>query len=101
MFALVWCRERREVALTGKGLGISQATAYRYLHEAIEVLAARAPDPHQALARGHDEGWSHVILDGKIADTDRLRPRPSATRATPSTPGTRARLVTSAAPSRP
>jgi hypothetical protein len=44
VFALVWFRERRPVALTGKGWGISQATAYRYLDEAIEVLAARAPD---------------------------------------------------------
>jgi hypothetical protein len=73
VFALVWFRERRPVALTGKGWGISQATAYRYLDEAIEVLAARAPDLHEALARGHAEGWSHVVLDGKIIDTDRVR----------------------------
>lgn len=73
VFALVWFRERREVALTGRGLGISQATAYRYLDEAIDVLAARAPNLHTALARGHDEGWSHVVLDGKVIDTDRLR----------------------------
>ena len=56
VFALVWFRERRDVALIGKGLGISQATAYRYLDEAIDVLAARAPDLHAALARGQDEG---------------------------------------------
>lgn len=72
MFALVWFRERRDVALIGTGLGISQATAYRYLHEAIDVLAAQAPDLHEALARGHDEGWSHVVLDGKVVTTDRL-----------------------------
>jgi DDE superfamily endonuclease len=73
VFALVWFREKREVALIGRGLGISQATSYRYLDEAIGVLAVRAPDLHAALARGHDEGWSHVVLDGKIVDTDRLR----------------------------
>ncbi len=73
LFALVWFREKRDVALIGKGLGISQATSYRYLDEAIEVLAARSPDLHDALARAHEEGWSHVILDGKIVDTDRLR----------------------------
>lgn len=73
VFALVWFRESREVALIGRGLGISQATAYRYLDEAVGVLAARAPDLHDALARGHDEGWSHLILDGKVVDTDRLR----------------------------
>lgn len=73
VFALVWFRESREVALIGRGLGISQATAYRYLDEAIGVLAARAPDLHTALVRGHAEDWSHVILDGKIVDTSRLR----------------------------
>ncbi|MGE0300823.1 transposase family protein, partial [Pseudonocardia sp.] len=45
----------------------------RYLDEGIDVLAARAPDLHDALDRGHDEGWTHVILDGKVVDTDRLR----------------------------
>ncbi|MQA17481.1 MAG: IS5/IS1182 family transposase, partial [Pseudonocardiaceae bacterium] len=73
LFALVWFRERRDVALIGRGLGISRATAYRYLDEAIDVLAAQAPDLHEALARGHHEGWSHVMLDGKVVATDRLR----------------------------
>ena len=73
LFALVWFRERHDMALTGKGLGISQATSYRYLDEVIDVLAARAPDLHDALQRGQDEGWSHLILDGKVVDTDRCR----------------------------
>jgi enamine deaminase RidA (YjgF/YER057c/UK114 family) len=36
---------------------------------------ARRPRPvlHAALQRGHDEGWSHVVLDGTVVDTDRLR----------------------------
>ena len=80
LFALVWFRERRAVALIGKGLGISQATAYRYLDEAIEVLAARAPDLHTVLARGVAEGWSHVILDGKVVETDRLRVKKTSTK---------------------
>jgi hypothetical protein len=42
VFVLVWFRERREIGITGKGFGISQATAYRYLDEAIEALAAQA-----------------------------------------------------------
>lgn len=72
LFALIWFRERRDIALIGRGLGISQATAYRYLDEAIEVLDAQAPDLHQTLQRGRDEGWSHVVLDGKVVDTDRV-----------------------------
>ena len=73
IFALVWLRERREVAITGKGLGISQASSYRYLDEALDVLDAQAPDLHEALKRVQDQGCSHVILDGKVVDTDRLR----------------------------
>jgi hypothetical protein len=73
LFVLVWFRERRDVAITGKGFGISQATAYRYLDEAIDVLAAQAPELPEALGRVADEGWSHVILDGKIVDADRCR----------------------------
>ena len=65
-------RRRRDVALIGRGLGISQATSYRYLDEAIDVLAAQAPDLHQTLAHGREQGWSHVVLDGKVVDTDRL-----------------------------
>ena len=72
LFALVWFRERRDIALIGRGLGISQATAYRYLHEAIDVLAEQAPALHQTLQHGREQGWSHLVLDGKIVDTDRV-----------------------------
>jgi hypothetical protein len=38
----------------------------------INVLAARAPDLRAALDRAEEEGLPHLILDGKIVDTDRL-----------------------------
>lgn len=82
VLVLVWFREGRPVALTGHGLGISQATAYRYLDEALDVLDAQAPDLHEALQRGHNEGWSHVILDGKVVDTDRLRIKTTSKKGT-------------------
>ena len=68
----MWFRERRNILLTGRGLGISQATAYRYLAKAIDVLAAQAPDLHQARQRVADEGWSHVAPDGTVVACDRL-----------------------------
>lgn len=73
LFALIWFRERRNVALIGKGFAISQATAYCYLHEAIDVLAERAPDLTGALQRVAAEGFSHVIVDGKVVDDERCR----------------------------
>lgn len=73
MFALVWFRKREDIRLIGRGFGISQATSYRYLDEVTDVLAAQAPHLHQALDRVKTQGWSHLIVDGKIVDADRCR----------------------------
>ena len=43
VFALAWFRDRPDIRRLGQGCGISQATAYRYKDEAVEVLAAKAP----------------------------------------------------------
>ncbi|SDH75867.1 DDE superfamily endonuclease [Sinosporangium album] len=73
VFAISWFRSRPNIALHGKAFGISQATAYRYPHEAVNVLAARAPDLREALGRAATDGVPHLILDGKVFDTDRCR----------------------------
>jgi hypothetical protein len=73
LFALVWLRKREDLTALGAGFGISRATAYRYRDEAVAVLAAQAPELTEALDRVEREGWSHVILDGKIVDSDRCR----------------------------
>jgi hypothetical protein len=72
LMVLVWFRKGEDKTLLGAGFGVSRATAYRYVAEAITVLCAQAPDLHTALRRVADEGWSHVILDGKLFGTDRL-----------------------------
>jgi DDE superfamily endonuclease/Helix-turn-helix of DDE superfamily endonuclease len=73
LFALAWFRKNEEIAVLGAGFGISRATAYRYRDEALTVLAACAPDLHEALDRVAADGWSHLILDGKVVETDRCR----------------------------
>ena len=35
------------------------------------MLAAQAPDLHEALQEVAEQGWSHVVLDGKLIRTDR------------------------------
>lgn len=35
------------------------------------MLAVQAPDLHDALERVEAEGWAHLILDGKVVDSDR------------------------------
>jgi hypothetical protein len=67
VLALHWFRDRTCPDALARDHGISQATAYRYLDEVIEVLASQAPDLRKALERAKDTGFSHVILDGKGA----------------------------------
>jgi hypothetical protein len=50
---------------------ISLSTAYRYLHEGIDVLAAVAPGLHGALLAARAAGHTHVQLDGTLVRTDR------------------------------
>ena len=72
ILVLVWLRKGEDKTLLGAGFAVSRATAYRYVTEGIKVLAAQAPHLHDALKRVADEGWSHVIVDGKLFATDRL-----------------------------
>ena len=71
VFVLAWFRDRPDIRRLGQGSGISQATAYRYLDEAVEVLAARAPSLRQALEKAKDRGLPYLILDGTIVAADR------------------------------
>jgi DDE superfamily endonuclease len=71
LLVLAWFRNRGEIALVGAGFRVSRATAYRYRDEVIAVLAAQAPDLHEALQEVAEQGWSHVVLDGKLIRTDR------------------------------
>lgn len=73
MFVVAWFRDHVDVARLGTGFGLSRATAYRYLAEGIDVLAAQAPDLRAALERARADGHTHLILDGKVFNTDRLR----------------------------
>ncbi len=57
-------------AQLGAGFGISQATAWRYVDETLELLASSAPGLHAALT-GLGEG-DFVIVDGTLVATDRI-----------------------------
>lgn len=72
LLVLVWFRKNEDKTLLGAGFGVSRSTAYRYVAEGVTVLSAQAPDLHHALTRVAADGWSHVILDGKLFRTDRL-----------------------------
>ena len=71
VFALAWFRDRPDIRRLGQGSGISQATAYRYKDEAIEVLAAKAPTLREALEKAVEQGLPYLILDGTLISSDR------------------------------
>lgn len=73
VLALRWFRDRTSPDALARDHGVSRATACRYLDEVIAVLAEQAPDLRQALERAKDEGFSHVILDGKVIPADRCK----------------------------
>jgi len=71
VFGLAWFRDKGSIPRLGAGFGLAQATAYRYLGEVIDALAAQAPGLREALERAVAEGTPYVILDGKIVDAGR------------------------------
>src|SRR4249920_1103350 len=73
LFALAWFRDKGDIPRLGAGFGLPQSTAYRYLDEVIEVLAARAPGLQEQLECALAGGVPYLILDGKVVDTDRCR----------------------------
>lgn len=71
VMVLRWFREDTDLRILARDAGISIATAYRYLHEGIDVIAAHAPDLADVLARALREDWTFVCLDGTLIATDR------------------------------
>jgi DDE superfamily endonuclease len=71
LLALRWFRDRTRIDALGRDHGISRATAYRYVAEAVDVLSDQAPDLADALERAMSDGVPYVILDGKVFAADR------------------------------
>ena len=78
LLVLRWLLDATRVAQLARDNQIGSATVYRYLHEAIDVLAARAPSLRGALLAARAAGYTHVQLDGTLIRTDRVR-RPGPT----------------------
>ena len=78
VMVLRWFKDGTALWLLARDTRISQATAYRYLHEALDVIADRLPDLHEVLERGLAEGWAYLCLDGTLLSTDRCAERSEA-----------------------
>jgi len=78
VMVLRWFKDGTEIPILARDGGVSLATAYRYIHEGIDVIAAHAPDLHRVLDQGLAEGWQFVCLDGTLINSDRSAARSQA-----------------------
>lgn len=72
VLVLRWFLDNTRLSQLRRDNTIGKSTAYRYLHEGIDALAARAPDLHTALEAAKAAGHTHVNLDGTLIPTDRV-----------------------------
>ncbi|WP_209518411.1 transposase family protein [Streptomyces syringium] len=71
LLALAHLWKNETFAQLGAGFGVSEATAWRYVDETLEVLAAWAPGLREAPV-GLGEG-DFVIVDGTLIPADRIK----------------------------
>ena len=75
VLVLRWLRHRLDLRTLAVEAGISIATGYRYLHEALDVIAAHVPDLGDVLERARAADLPFVCLDGTLVLTDRVAAR--------------------------
>jgi hypothetical protein len=72
LLVLAYLRKGETFARLAAGFGIGRTTAWRYVNEVVELLAARAPKLRQAVRDEKRAGHAYVILDGTLIPIDRL-----------------------------
>ena len=72
VLVLRWFLDGTRMRQLARDNAIGKSTGYDYLHEGIDVLAARAPGLRRALQAAKAAGYSHVNIDGVVIETDRV-----------------------------
>jgi hypothetical protein len=73
LLVLVYLRKDETFAEISAGFTVSATTAWRYVEETVMLLSARSPKLAQALRKAAKDGLTHVILDGTLIHTDRVK----------------------------
>lgn len=75
---LVHLKKGETFAQVAAGFGVGTATAWRYVNEALGLLAARAPKLRKAVRDAKRAGHAYVVVDGTLIPTGRVaRDKPS------------------------
>jgi hypothetical protein len=72
LLVLAYLRKGETFAQLAAGFGIGRTTAWRYVNETTELLAARAPKLRAAVRDAKRAGHAYVILDGTLIPIDRV-----------------------------
>ena len=72
LLVLAYLRKGETFAELAAGSGVGTTTAWRYVHETVELLAARAPKLRTAVRDAKKAGHAYVVLDGTLIPVDRV-----------------------------
>jgi DDE superfamily endonuclease/Helix-turn-helix of DDE superfamily endonuclease len=72
LLVLVYLRKGETFAEVAAGFGVGTSTAWRYVNETVELLAARAPKLRTAVRDAQKAGHAYVVLDGTLIPVDRV-----------------------------
>ena len=72
LLVLAYLRKGETFAELAAGFGIGTTTAWRYVNEMVELLAARAPKLRTAVRDATKAGYAYVVLDGTLIPVDRI-----------------------------
>ncbi len=72
LLVLVHLRKGETLTEIAAGFGVGVATAWRYIREAVTLLAARSPRLDQVLRTAKRAGYPYLVLDGTLIPIDRV-----------------------------
>ncbi|MBA8949930.1 hypothetical protein HNR61_001543 [Actinomadura namibiensis] len=72
LLVLVHLRTGAPFTQAGAGFAVSTSTAWRYVHEAVDLPAVRAPKLDRALRAAREPGERALFLDGTLIPIDRV-----------------------------
>ena len=72
LLVLAYLRNGETFAELAAGFGVGTATAWRYVNETVELLAARAPKLRQAVRDAVKAGYTYVVLDGTLISVNQV-----------------------------
>jgi DDE superfamily endonuclease/Helix-turn-helix of DDE superfamily endonuclease len=72
LLVLAYLRKGETFAELAAGFGVGVATAWRYVNETVELLAARAPRLREAVRGAKKAGYAYAVVDGTLIPIDRV-----------------------------